>query len=69
MEEVAGIGGVFFRLSDTDALRPGYARHLGVGGEGPFGRQDLGPRRLSEALTTGAIEAPPLVLGGGILPA
>ena len=29
-EQVAGIGGVFFRASDPDALRAWYARHLGI---------------------------------------
>lgn len=31
---VTGIGGVFFRASDPDALRQWYRTHLGVGGEG-----------------------------------
>jgi predicted enzyme related to lactoylglutathione lyase len=29
-EQVAGIGGVFFRARDPDALRAWYARHLGI---------------------------------------
>jgi predicted enzyme related to lactoylglutathione lyase len=29
-EEVQGIGGVFFRARDPDALRDWYARHLGI---------------------------------------
>ena len=31
---VTGIGGIFFRAKDTDALRQWYREHLGVGGEG-----------------------------------
>ena len=31
---VTGIGGVFFRAQDPDALRQWYRTHLGVGGEG-----------------------------------
>ncbi len=31
---VVGIGGVFFRANDPDALRQWYRTHLGVGGEG-----------------------------------
>jgi glyoxylase I family protein len=31
---VTGIGGVFFRAKDPDALRQWYRTHLGVGGEG-----------------------------------
>ena len=30
MERVVGIGGVFFRARDPDALRAWYAEHLGV---------------------------------------
>lgn len=30
MERVTGIGGVFFRTRDPDALRDWYAEHLGV---------------------------------------
>jgi len=29
-EKVAGIGGVFFRARDPDALRAWYAKHLGI---------------------------------------
>ncbi len=43
MEKVTGIGGVFFRSSDTEMLRQWYARHLGVGGDGPVWQQDAGP--------------------------
>lgn len=43
MEKVTGIGGVFFRSPDTDALRQWYARHLGVGGDEPFWQQNAGP--------------------------
>ena len=31
---VVGIGGVFFRANDPEALRQWYRTHLGVGGEG-----------------------------------
>lgn len=31
---VTGIGGIFFRAKDPDALRAWYRVHLGVGGEG-----------------------------------
>jgi predicted enzyme related to lactoylglutathione lyase len=30
MEQVVGIGGVFFRSRDPDALRAWYAEHLGI---------------------------------------
>ena len=30
MEKVTGIGGIFFRSSDTDALSAWYQQHLGV---------------------------------------
>ena len=41
---VTGIGGVFFRARNPDALRGWYLTHLGVGGEGydPW-RQAAGP--------------------------
>ena len=41
---VTGIGGVFFRADDPDALRTWYREHLGVGGEGydPW-QQSAGP--------------------------
>ena len=29
-EAVEGVGGVFFRANDPDALRAGYAEHLGI---------------------------------------
>jgi len=32
MEKVTGIGGVFYRAKDPDALRAWYATHLGVEG-------------------------------------
>jgi predicted enzyme related to lactoylglutathione lyase len=32
MERVTGIGGVFFRAQDPEALNAWYAEHLGVGG-------------------------------------
>jgi hypothetical protein len=30
VERVVGIGGVFFRANDPDALRSWYAEHLGI---------------------------------------
>jgi predicted enzyme related to lactoylglutathione lyase len=33
---VTGVGGLFFRAQDPDALRAWYAEHLGVGA-GPYG--------------------------------
>jgi glyoxylase I family protein len=41
-ERVAGIGGVFFRARDPDALRSWYAEHLGVTFE-PLWEQQAGP--------------------------
>ncbi|MEL6920743.1 MAG: VOC family protein [Pseudomonadota bacterium] len=41
MEKVIGIGGVFFRSTDPDALRAWYADHLGVDGI-PVWHQDAG---------------------------
>ncbi|MEV2268634.1 VOC family protein [Nonomuraea africana] len=35
MERVTGIGGVFFRASDSGALSRWYEHHLGVGGPPP----------------------------------
>ncbi len=44
MERVQGIGGVFFRSRQSEALRRWYLDHLGVGaGDGPVWRQDAGP--------------------------
>ena len=31
MERVVGIGGVFFRAKNPEALRAWYAEHLGIG--------------------------------------
>lgn len=39
-----GVGGVFFRADDPEALRDWYAKHLGVGGGGAFHwMQQAGP--------------------------
>ena len=38
-----GIGGVFFRATDPDALRDWYRKHLGVGGDGFQWMQQSGP--------------------------
>ena len=46
MERVTGIGGVFFRAEDPEALNAWYAEHLGaVGGPDDEGvwRQEAGP--------------------------
>jgi catechol 2,3-dioxygenase-like lactoylglutathione lyase family enzyme len=41
---VVGIGGVFFRASDPEALQNWYRQHLGVGGHGtPEWAQHAGP--------------------------
>ncbi len=44
---VTGIGGIFFRAQDPEALRSWYRDHLGVGGEGytPW-QQAAGPTLL-----------------------
>ena len=41
-ERATGIGGVFFRASDPEALRSWYAEHLGVTFE-PLWEQEAGP--------------------------
>ena len=33
---VVGVGGVFFRAKDPEALQGWYQKHLGVGGDDPF---------------------------------
>jgi len=46
MERVTGIGGVFLRARDPEALNAWYAEHLGVGGDPVTGepwRQEAGP--------------------------
>ncbi|MBV8170822.1 MAG: VOC family protein [Candidatus Eremiobacteraeota bacterium] len=48
MEKVTGIGGLFFRSSDPDALSHWYEQHLGVSpvpqdGEGGAWQQEGGP--------------------------
>jgi len=41
---VTGIGGVFFRANDPEALQAWYLQHLGVGGEHtPLWMQQAGP--------------------------
>lgn len=41
---VVGIGGLFFRASDPEALQNWYQKHLGVGGHGtPEWAQQAGP--------------------------
>ena len=42
MERVTGIGGMFFRSSDSKALSDWYATHLGVVGD-PVWQQQAGP--------------------------
>lgn len=41
MRNVTGLGGVFFRARDPDALTAWYARHLGIEGE-PVWSQEAG---------------------------
>ena len=46
MERVTGIGGVFFRAQDPEALTAWYAQHLGIGGDPDRGEpwwQEGGP--------------------------
>jgi glyoxylase I family protein len=48
MERVNGIGGVFFKAEDADALSRWYVEHLGVGNtpdsyDEPVWQQDAGP--------------------------
>ena len=43
---VTGIGGVFFKAQDQDALRAWYAEHLGIGGEGIW-QQEAGPTEFA----------------------
>jgi predicted enzyme related to lactoylglutathione lyase len=38
-----GIGGVFFRASDPEALQTWYRDRLGVGGDDPYWMQTSGP--------------------------
>ncbi|MBB3713192.1 putative enzyme related to lactoylglutathione lyase [Limimaricola variabilis] len=47
MEKVTGIGGVFFRARDPEALAKWYLDHLGIEGPGPsIWRQEAGPTVL-----------------------
>ena len=43
MEKVTGLGGVFFRADDPDALSEWYATHLGVRMENWVWMQEAGP--------------------------
>ncbi|MEM8663997.1 MAG: VOC family protein [Pseudomonadota bacterium] len=43
MGKVVGIGGVFFRARDPEALAAWYARHLGIATRPPPWFQDAGP--------------------------
>ena len=44
MEKVIGVGGVFFRARDPEALANWYLDHLGIAGPGPsIWRQEAGP--------------------------
>ena len=43
MEKVAGIGGLFFRSDDVDALCAWYARHLGIAMGDAVWHQQSGP--------------------------
>jgi predicted enzyme related to lactoylglutathione lyase len=44
MEKVTGIGGVFFRARDPEALAKWYLDHLGIESPGPsIWRQEAGP--------------------------
>jgi predicted enzyme related to lactoylglutathione lyase len=43
MVGVAGIGGMFFRAKDPEALQAWYLTHLGVGGPGMVWPQEAGP--------------------------
>jgi hypothetical protein len=57
MEEVTGIGGLFFRAHDPTALGHWYQEHLGVSltpssYEEPVWRQQAGPTAFSPFLAT-----------------
>lgn len=43
MEKVTGVGGLFFRARDPDALSQWYRRHLGIDGAGAIWQQQAGP--------------------------
>ena len=43
MEKVTGIGGIFFRARDVDALSAWYARHLGIDPGDAVWQQQTGP--------------------------
>jgi hypothetical protein len=52
-QRVHGIGGVFFKANDPEALSAWYAKHLHVGGQGwgghifPWRREDNGERAIT----------------------
>lgn len=43
MAQVSGIGGIFFRASDPEALTAWYQTHLGIGGSDTMWTQEAGP--------------------------
>lgn len=43
MGQVVGIGGIFFRARDPQALTKWYQEHFGIGGGDSFWQQDAGP--------------------------
>lgn len=47
MEKVSGIGGIFFRADDPDALRDWYKTHLGIDGGDDFWNATGGPTVLA----------------------
>lgn len=47
MEKVTGIGGIFIRTGDTEALSQWYAQHLGIGLDGSVWQQEAGPTVLA----------------------
>lgn len=46
MAKATGIGGMFFRSDDPDALREWYSRHLGIDNSSPVWFQEAGPTVL-----------------------
>jgi len=53
MTQVTGIGGVFLRARDADALRRWYADHLGIPVDSDSGAPFMASGSYSEALPTG----------------
>jgi catechol 2,3-dioxygenase-like lactoylglutathione lyase family enzyme len=43
MVKVDGIGGIFFRVSDTEKITAWYQEHLGIGGPNELWEQQAGP--------------------------